>query len=657
MSVSSQLTNFPLLRGALSLRDIEVLIDRLPEALLLVNTRNKRIVLANSGAVELSAYTRAELQGMEFKLLFSGLGETSSWHKFMEEASDRELELVCRNKSRLVVQTKIAEFSPRSKWALVTLTPLSLIQQREAATHRVDQHLESLRILASAHQKPDLQSCLEQVIQAGLALTGATCLFIYQADGENPDLQCRASAGLGLPEQLPAQDLNLLKIPYLWKHGRRSLSVLHRTARTSQFSFLASAPLGQPNALIGLIAAAGEISSPKDNLLPLMQVLADTVTEKIQHYAQLSAMEETAREQRSSLKIHEVAQEAIQDGLIELSSDLHILRLNRSAESILGYRSAEVHGQPADYVLIGSEKIGPALTRGAHGIPTIGQGDVRLYRRSGQDFLAQVNTLPVLVEGELKGVVVLIHDLSEKEQIQVQAQQLEQRALLGEVTAVFAHEVRNPINNISTGLQLMALNLPGTDPNQEIIARLQADCDRLAELMKSVLSFSHPTEYEMEPVDIGLLLSRLLERLRPKIARANVRHNLQLEATNPLVQGNPRALEQVFTNLITNAIQAMGDQGGSLAIKIQTVKTTGRRRYIEISVTDSGPGITRENLEHIFQPFFTTKASGTGLGLAITKRIITAHKGTIRVNSFPVGTVFTVQLPETEQLASEPEPG
>jgi signal transduction histidine kinase len=238
--------------------------------------------------------------------------------------------------------------------------------------------------------------------------------------------------------------------------------------------------------------------------------------------------------------------------------------------------------------------------------------------------------------------------MSEKEQIQVQAQQLEQRALLGEVTAIFAHEVRNPINNISTGLQLMGYNLPEDDPNQEIIARLQSDCDRLGELMKSVLAFSRPTEYEMEPVAIEPLLTRLLDRQRSRTITPNIQTHMQIEPGTPPVRGNARALEQVFANLITNAAQAMSDSGGSIAVKARQIVAGEERRYIQIDVADNGPGIPKELQERIFQPFFTTKPNGTGLGLAITKRIITAHKGNIQVSSFPGGTVFHVQLPAME---------
>src|SRR3990172_8402583 len=115
-----------------------------------------------------------------------------------------------------------------------------------------------------------------------------------------------------------------------------------------------------------------------------------------------------------------------------------------------------------------------------------------------------------------------------------------------------------------------------------------------------------------------------------------------------MVWGNARALEQVFNNLVTNAIQALSDNGGAITIKVHYATTGGGRKYVEIDVVDNGPGIPKEFQERIFLPFFTTKPTGTGLGLAITKHIITAHKGDIQLSSVPGGTVFQVHLPATE---------
>ncbi len=211
--------------------------------------------------------------------------------------------------------------------------------------------------------------------------------------------------------------------------------------------------------------------------------------------------------------------------------------------------------------------------------------------------------------------------------------------------AIFAHEVKNPINNITSGLQLMAHLLEEGDPKQDNIQRMLDDCKRLDHQMRSVLDFSRNTEYKPVAVDLLALVQRLFEKWRPHMARENVEPLLQIEPETPPVLVDQRALEQVFTNLISNAVQAMSKAGGTLAIKAQVQEKARERPQLHISISDTGPGIPKENLEKIFRPFYTTNPEGTGLGLAITRRILIAHKGNISVDSFPGGTVFTIQLP------------
>jgi signal transduction histidine kinase len=110
------------------------------------------------------------------------------------------------------------------------------------------------------------------------------------------------------------------------------------------------------------------------------------------------------------------------------------------------------------------------------------------------------------------------------------------------------------------------------------------------------------------------------------------------------VAGDARALEQVFTNLIGNAVEAMSKTGGNLAIRMEPIFAIPNRPQVLVTVSDDGPGIPDDIRERIFEPFVTTKIQGTGLGLAITKRIVTAHHGGIQVNTFPGGTMFEVTL-------------
>ena len=242
-------------------------------------------------------------------------------------------------------------------------------------------------------------------------------------------------------------------------------------------------------------------------------------------------------------------------------------------------------------------------------------------------------------------LAVSVADLSERKALADQSEVLAQRALLGEVSAIFAHEVRNPINNISTGIQLVASRLGDDHPMRPALDRVHKECNRLDQLMRDVLLFARPLELRMEPVDLQVFLETVLSRWSPRLSQAEIYLHREIERDLPPVQLDPRAFEQVLVNLISNAIQAMAE-GGTLSVKAHQAPGEPARSMVELQVADTGPGIPAEQLSRIFDPFFTTKREGTGLGLAISRRIVAAHKGSIRAEAFPgAGTLFTLRLP------------
>jgi len=654
MNAPSKLAKFPGIHPTPGLPEIESLLEVVHMACLLVERRTGRILLANTQASELTAFTRVEFAGMPLTNVIDGTGETDPWASPSGQPFPTPLRLKKRNGTKVEVQTTRIDLVPRSKWSLIAFEEIAKIQSRLAREQRRADMLVSMQTISQALSQPDLDSALKLVLQAGREITRSDIASVYLpqlgADGQNYELvqnACLGAEGV-FPDRMPGQETVLLRAAQFWSPGKRPATSLHRAARANNLAALATAPLGQKDAAIGiLVIGAGSELNPEATLAQL-HILSGVVSSIIQFHAHASNLEAALDEQMRVHAADKVGVDAVSEGIIVLTPTLTITRMNPAAEAILGYSSHEAHGHPVSDILIGTAALDPALQIALQGVPTLNQDNIRLYRRTGQPFLAQVSILPAMAQGDLEGLVVLIQDLSEQEQIQAQAQQLEQRALLGEVTGVFAHEVRDPINSISTGLQFMALNLPDDDPHQPRIARMQQECDRLGELMKSVLAFSRPAAYEMGAVDIKLLLSRLLDRLKPRMVQVEVQSFLKDEPPIPPVKGNFRALEQVFTNLLTNAIQAMSEKGGMLAVKIHKVDGPGGHDVVVVNVADTGPGIPKEYQERLFQPFFTTKSDGTGLGLAITKRILTAHKGNIQVTSQPGSTVFQVQLPALE---------
>lgn len=651
MNLPSRLPRIPFLnRRKPNLEEIEALLDLYPVASLLADMQQDRILLANAKTTELTAFTRLELADMPLGTLFPNLlsGDSASTAVGKDKkAFSVTTPCLAHNGTQFDVILTSDRLGTAGSWALLTLQPAVIQEQQQSERQRLSQRLKDFHALANTFLKPDIDQALEAAVETGHRLTGAAHLGIYVYDSPEPQLQRRAAWGdqEGLPPEISPADVGPLARSTLWVPGKRAHTALHRRARASGYAYLASAPLGESGAFVGLVVAADPSAAPSSDLLPILGILAANLTAIIQHYAQTSHLLEDKKRRERNIKIGEIIKENIRESVILLNPDLHVTDMNPVAELTLGYACKEVCGRPVENVLIGAENLIPALQTAQQGIPTHNLGNVRLHRRTGQPFSAHVRIFPFTSEEHLEGIIVLIQDLSEHEQVRIRNQQLEQRALLGEVTAIFAHEVRNPINSISTGLQLLEMNLPEEDPNQEIITRLGNDLNRLNHLMDSVLSVSRPVQNKMEPVELNLLLQRLLERWRPRLTRENIQHHLQVSTRRATILGDTRTLEQVFNNLISNAVDAMGERGDTLTLHIRPILDSADREQIEVSVSDNGPGIPQENRERIFDPFFSTSKNGTGLGLAIAKRIVTAHKGTIHVTSVPGGTVFQVIFP------------
>lgn len=638
-------------RRQLSLAEIESLLDVFPQATLLVDLRENEILLANAQATELTSFTRNELVDLNLDAMIPALGIMDHSQGLGNAITSFNSSINTRRGTKIDVILTINRLDPQNSVALILLEREQVYRLQQAEKQRYNQLLEHLYKLILSTQESDFRQAIQSALQTGHMLTGAAVLAIYVVDPRSPDLRRIANWGIAkeLPERIPPSDVSQILEPRLWVPGKRATCGLMRAARAANYNYLASTPLGQPGKFSGLLVIADRQLNPATNILPVIQIIASAIMAIVQQKSLTSNLIEQNEVQSIDLTLADTIKDSVREGVIIIGLDQKIIEMNPSAEWILGYATREVCGQPIENVIIGAENLMSALQAAQGGIPTHNLGNVRIHRRDGGAFLALIRILPVFYKNKYHHTILLLQDLSEREQYQVRTQQLEQRALLGEITAIFAHEVRNPINNISTGLQLIAYNLPEDDSNQEIIARLGTDCDRLAHLMQSVLSFSHSSPTKMEKVDLGALIHRLLERWRPRMARVNIEYKLTVTAKNPLVVGDPRALEQVFTNLISNAIQAMGEKGGMLTMHLRSITHSGERPYIEISVADNGPGIPEDILDHIFEPFFTTNSEGTGLGLAIAKRIITAHEGTIDVASVPGGTVFQIRIPAAER--------
>ncbi|WP_298440142.1 ATP-binding protein [Geobacter sp.] len=238
-------------------------------------------------------------------------------------------------------------------------------------------------------------------------------------------------------------------------------------------------------------------------------------------------------------------------------------------------------------------------------------------------------------------------DTAKRELEQYHFQQMERAdrlASVGEMAAGIAHEIKNPLAGIAAAMSIIRQDFTDEDPRKEIIGEVIEQVNRLDKTVNDLLFFGKPAPPEPACVEINDILRRTLVFALQHRGGKNIERKLELADGLPPVYVDPKQVQQVFLNLILNAIQAM-QEGGVLTVG-SSLAESGGDRFVRITIADTGPGIPTQIIGKIFTPFFTTKAQGTGLGLAICQKLITQHGGRISVTSEDGGgTVFIVDLP------------
>lgn len=630
-----------LFRGkAPGLTEFGALLQFIDGPAVLVSAQKEIIVAVNSAVLKLTAFSQPDLLGKPMDILFN-----KNISRVMNTGGDCFVAINRSKRTTITIKTRVVLLEGGSGMALLLLSPGE--EAGEAVFGETEMILQTVSEMMASDRLESIDLSLERKLQLLESILRTNAVCFYQAGSGSPELikiKTRETRPI-FPDRLPSTDLIRLNESSIWTPAKKVLTELHQKGRSESLLFIASVPIGDKGALSGLVVAGDYIHEPVDYLIPVLKMTANSIGMGIQQYIKTRNYQDFISKQQRTLDIINNGIEHAREGIILLKPDLTVMEINPSAEWMLGYSNAEVVGQPVDNILIGSERMIPAFESAQQNIPTMNMGSITLNRRNGQSFPASMQIIPVQKNESIIAVMVFLSDVSEHEQIQARTQQLEHRALLGDFTNVFAHEVRNPINNISTGIQLLASRMAEDDPNRDVVDRIQNDCLRLNSLMESVLTFSRPVPRHLAPVDLNILLSQILDRWYPRMAKVNVTSFFQQNADIPKVEGDWRSLEQVFTNLVSNAVEAMEKNGGTLAIKLEKYGNPGGEEMVEIKVSDTGPGIPDEIKAKIFEPFITTKSNGTGLGLAIIKRIVIAHRGNIDVESFPGGTVFRVTLP------------
>ncbi len=350
-------------------------------------------------------------------------------------------------------------------------------------------------------------------------------------------------------------------------------------------------------------------------------------------YSRLERASKRLEEKDSDLKdlafFNKELIESLPSGLFTMDLSGAILIFNKAAENITGIDRTNATGRRITdiFPFITS----PDKTERAEGKIAV-NGALRMI---GLSLSASTDA-----SGNKNGYICIFQDITELKKMEEDLKHKETLAVIGELSANMAHEIRNPLASLKGSIEILKEGALTKDHGDKLMNIAISEMDRLNKIITDFLTYSRPRQPEFFKFDLHTVLEETIDLLKNALVdRDGIIISKTFEGRNEIT-ADPQKLRQVFLNLGMNAIESLHQQG-QLAI--------GTRRlndHVIISFQDSGVGIPRENLNEIFYPFYTTKDKGTGLGLSIAYRIVEEHGGRIRVNSRPgKGTTFDVIIP------------
>ena len=343
---------------------------------------------------------------------------------------------------------------------------------------------------------------------------------------------------------------------------------------------------------------------------------------------------------------------SISSGVVAFDRKLRITYYNNFIQRLSAKQQIEIHSDLYDVLpVLKNETIVNAI----NDIFTNKQ-PFHLLRTSvstqGRDFVVSVSGFPIKGEQEIAGATLLIADITKDEKMQAQMADYEKLSALSQVALGAAHEINNPLLGITSYIELLI------EEEKDVERRTHAkqvldSAYRISETIKGLLNFARPSPPSFTKININKLINETISFLNHQPLFRKIQINKQLVESLPHITADGNQIRQVLLNIFLNSGQAMTD-GGTITVTTQKVKF---EEQIEIKITDTGMGISEDDLKHVFDPFFTTKkGEGTGLGLSISYSYVKNHNGQIVINSSPgSGTDVTLILPIRQETRIKSE--
>ncbi len=342
------------------------------------------------------------------------------------------------------------------------------------------------------------------------------------------------------------------------------------------------------------------------------------------------------------------------DGIISISRDGTIMSMNRSAEDIFGYRKSEAIGQDIGIIVpeekLADEKqllLGKVISNGE----VISGFETERIKKDGKKVAVNATISPITDKsGSIIGASGIFRILTEEDFMRKRITQFDKLISIGKLAAEIAHQVNSPLGAVAGRIQLVLKNLDKLDRKmlETNLKQMMTGCNHIQTAIGGLLDYSRRVVVRKQ-VDINVVIEDALVMMSPRLMLKRISVHKSLTEDMPKILEIGSELIHVFVSVMSNAIDAM-DEGGRLEVVTDVVKDpeTSSENSIRVTIIDTGHGISEQNIERIFTPFYTTKdkGKGTGLGLPIVKRIIKMHKGDINVLSkINKGTSFILSFP------------
>jgi len=338
--------------------------------------------------------------------------------------------------------------------------------------------------------------------------------------------------------------------------------------------------------------------------------------------------------------------DSIDRGIVAVDLQGRITSCNRALEEILDVEAKTIVGHPLEEVFGSEEPLYRLFKKSIQEEAYSQDMDLAYTGKNGTIKPLRVTTFPLKKKtGERVGGILLVKDMTEIRKLEERVQRASRLEALGQLTQRLVHEIRNPLSAMDINLQLLQERLGSRSEDAEIgryLEIISMETRRLNEVLRNVQVFSRPESPDLKTVDLHQIINQVLFLIKEEAFRKNIEIAKSLQAKHSMVRADPDQMKQVFLNLFKNSIEAMSE-GGKFEV---LSRNDGQNKIIGVEMVDSGSGIPMANLQHVFDPYFTTKKKGTGLGLSIVHNIIAQHGGSIDVTSWlGEGTIFSIILP------------